>query len=89
MTDAATDCPVCPECRMPRGSLLATRVPGHIMCAACGHDWRGTVAEHAQAMAADAAYEALLAAVLSDRERARELFRDAGKPIPAWLEEPT
>lgn len=54
MTDAAHDCPPCPECKEPLGTpiqdpngvWLVERWDGlgdaTIYCPSCGHGWKGT-----------------------------------------------
>ena len=56
----ATDCPPCPDCRLPCGSLLHARDhgfrDGRLMCAACGHEWWPEPEERRRAWDADRAY---------------------------------
>lgn len=65
------DCPWCPECVMPFGSTdLETELGAEanvLMCKGCGEAWTCTPAEYAQALRADAAYEAIRA--LEERDR--------------------
>ncbi len=67
MSTAATDCPACPRCSLPCGSRSKAeshgfRTPGLLMCSACGHEWIASAEDYAQAVAADAAWEAEQAA---------------------------
>jgi hypothetical protein len=58
MTAPSRDCPPCPSCSCPCGTLNGESIPeGHLRCAACGHEWRASAAELVQARAADAAWE--------------------------------
>lgn len=51
------DCPPCPGCSSPCGSLEGGEVPrGCLRCGACGHEWRASLDELAQAERADRAY---------------------------------
>jgi Zn ribbon nucleic-acid-binding protein len=53
------DCPACPSCAKPCGSLAWGReryLEDVLACIACGHRWPGTEAERAQAEVADAAW---------------------------------
>ena len=65
MVKASRDCPTCPECSAPCGSLCrddgaeAPR-PGWLRCVCCGHEWEATPAELDQAEAADRVWEELL-----------------------------
>jgi hypothetical protein len=99
---AATDCPVCPSCGLPCGTKRMDHVRnrrGFLACAACGHDWRATIAERAQALRADTAWERMqtrddgraLAKLRARQSRAaaRDAFERAGKPVPEWAKEPT
>lgn len=56
-----SDCPTCPACSMPCGSeKRGAELYGRrgLACCACGHFWKGSKDEVAQARAADAAWEA-------------------------------
>jgi hypothetical protein len=68
--DPAQDCPTCPDCSIPSGTLCAddyAEAPpaGWLRCADCGHEWKASDAELEQARAADAAW-------LAVQERERE-----------------
>lgn len=52
------------------------------MCAAAGVEPEPSIASFMADMAKERQARA-------DRQRARDMFRDAGKPIPAWAQEPT
>lgn len=88
-------CPRCPSCGIAAGMPGPGKIT--LVCGACGLLWRGSRAAMKQARAAADAFEAQLAAELAaeherreavrDRERAIEMFRAAGKPVPAWLQQ--
>jgi hypothetical protein len=57
--DPACDCPTCPECGLPCGTIDESEpLEDWLVCGACGAEWEGSSGELAQARRADAAYEA-------------------------------
>lgn len=92
-----TSGPPCPRCAIPgcsRHPALGVLPPPQVVCVACGHVWEGTVEDRARAEASDAAWDAeeeREARVARERreieaakERARELYTAAGRPVPEW-----
>lgn len=57
----ACDCPTCPRCGSSTGLSVDHNdnelPPPRLQCAACGHQWTGTLDERAQADRAQAAWE--------------------------------
>lgn len=87
--------PRCPSCRGCFGCPGPS--PLDLVCGACGYLWVGTQDEYDVACECEAAWEQHEQAeavaerarwsAARDRARARRLFIDAGKPVPAWLDE--
>jgi ribosomal protein L37AE/L43A len=55
----AFQCPACPQC----GEAAGVTAPTGLQCAACGYPWEGSAQERGQANRADAAWDALCAAL--------------------------
>jgi hypothetical protein len=90
MSEPWTDCPACPNCKLPCGSRSRAREigyrrdPAELACCACGELWSATPEEWEQAVRADAAWAGECA-----RQRAvrRKQLEDAGANVVIVMHE--